>query len=63
MVQVSQQLKVATVAVGELEGVQEHCDELEAEVTQARGQLNQKDTELRELELVSVCVCTHVCIL
>lgn len=56
MVQVSQQLKIATVAVGELEGVQEHCEELEAEVAQVRGQLNQKDTELRELELVSECV-------
>ena len=53
----SQQLQVATVAVGELEGVQEHCGELEEEAAQVRGQLNQKDTELRKLELVSARVC------
>ncbi len=50
---VSQQLQQAKLAVEEMEQVQEHSGDVEREVTEVRGQLNEKDTEIRQLELVS----------
>ena len=51
--QLSQQLETAKVAIHELEGAQDHCSELEREVAEMRATLNNKDTEIRQLELVS----------
>ena len=51
--QLSQQLEAAKVAIHELEGAQDHCSELEREVAEMRATLNNKDTEIRQLELVS----------
>ena len=56
LAQVTQQLDQAKIVVSELEGVQDHCFELEGEVAEVRGQLNQKDTQICQLELVSVSV-------
>lgn len=50
---VSQQLEQAKMAVEEMERVQDHCGDLEKEVVEVRGQLNDKDTEMCRLELVS----------
>ncbi len=44
-----------------MEQVQDHCGELEREVAEVRGQLNEKDTEICQLELVSGRGCVDHC--
>ena len=56
---VSQQLEQAKVVVAEMEQVQEHCGDLEREVVEVRGQLNKKDTQICQLELVGETICVY----
>ena len=52
--QLQKQLDQASDMLRDSDRVQEHCGELEKEVAQLRGQLNHKDTQVCQLELVSV---------